>query len=1141
MIKYIYIIFLSFGLTTFSSQAQTSTDQRTNTTKIADLLSTLPAHDSIQLHRSMQQISNLGEDGYVQLITGLTAPGKENNANIEYAISGYSAYVMQHGKDVERHRSVKAYGRALKNNQNENNKAFIISQLELIGKNDAVPYLEEHLTDPFLADPSARALVKINTDEAKIALLNKLPLTKGKAQLAIINALGLTRVRAANEALIKLVGQDESLTKVSLTALAHIADPATAEVISSAAKRANYEYDNTNATAAMLIYAGKLLTDSNYTLAAQIAQTIQQNALSVDQLHSRTAALDILVHCAKGNPSSILVEAMDDENLNYRAAALKLAGQYLNPETTILWLKKLAKSSPLIKAEIVNMLGEAESKASLPSIVKLLKHKDQQVKFTAISAASKIGADHMMPDLYKVMQKGDSATISSVITAIQTMKGSNIARQAAGYLPKAKTEVQVALIQIIASRAAHAQVKDIYNLLDNKNPVVQQAAFSSLKKIVTPAELPQLFVLLKERSLPGELQEIQEAIIAATRSSEINNEQVVATVLAQMKQASQEKKHLYFKVLASLGSKEALNAVKTAYITGPDDDKRAAISALASWTDPLIMPDLLQISRETSDTSYVAQMLTGYLRLIGSTNYTPEQKYLKLREAMDVALTIEQKQAVLKAFTQTKTYNALIFTSSYLSVPELNQTAAKTVMNIALSNSNFKGAEVMSLLNQTMEVLRGDDSEYEKEAIRKHITEWTKEEGFVRLFNGKDLAGWKGLVGDPIKRAKMDSKTLQAAQEKANVAMKESWTVTEGELRFTSHGDNLATIKKYGDFEMLIDWKIIDDKKQNGDAGIYLRGTPQVQIWDTARVKDGAQVGSGGLYNNQTHESKPLTVADNKLGEWNTFRILMKGDRVTVYLNGILVTDNVILENYWNRNVPIYTEEQIELQAHGSPVAYRDIFVREIPRNEPYKLSTKEIQEGFKVLFDGTNMHHWLGNTKDYIIADGNMAIRPISGKGSGGNLYTKDQYSDFVFRFEFQLTPGANNGLGIRAPLTGDAAYEGMELQILDNEAPIYKDLHAYQYHGSIYGVAAAKRGFLKPMGEWNIQEVFAKGSKIKVTLNGEVILDSDISLARKNGTADGKTHPGLLRNSGHIGFLGHGSPMQFRNIRIKNLNTKK
>ncbi|WP_395806123.1 DUF1080 domain-containing protein [Daejeonella sp.] len=411
--------------------------------------------------------------------------------------------------------------------------------------------------------------------------------------------------------------------------------------------------------------------------------------------------------------------------------------------------------------------------------------------------------------------------------------------------------------------------------------------------------------------------------------------------------------------------------------------------------------------------------------------------------------------------------------------------------------------------------------------------------GFKLLFNGKDLSGWKGLVGDPIKRSKMDAKTLAEAQAKADAEMRDSWKVVNGELQFVGHGDNIATVKKYGDFEMLVDWKIIDDGKQEGDAGIYLRGTPQVQIWDNARVKVGAQVGSGGLYNNQVHESKPLKVADKKLGEWNTFHIIMKSDRVTVYLNGELVTDNVILENYWDRKMPILAEEQIELQAHGSPVAYRNIYIKELPVVKPFKLSKKELNEGFKVLFDGSNMFNWQGNTRDYISENGNLAVRPKPGKNTlGNNLYTKEQYSDFILRFEFQLTPGANNGLGIRAPLTGDAAYEGMELQILDNDAPIYKDLKVYQYHGSIYGTVPAKRGSLKPLGEWNYQEVIVQGPKIKVILNGDIILDADITEARKNGAIDGQKHPGLLRESGHIGFLGHGSELQFKNIRIKDLS---
>ena len=201
--------------------------------------------------------------------------------------------------------------------------------------------------------------------------------------------------------------------------------------------------------------------------------------------------------------------------------------------------------------------------------------------------------------------------------------------------------------------------------------------------------------------------------------------------------------------------------------------------------------------------------------------------------------------------------------------------------------------------------------------------------------------------------------------------------------------------------------------------------------------------------------------------------------------------------------------------------------------------SGSKTEEGFTVLFDGTNLDSWIGNKDTYSIEDGTISVRPDKeGEGGGGNLYTKEQYDNFIFRFEFKLTEGANNGLGIRTPTKGDAAYVGMELQILDNAAEIYEDLQVYQYHGSVYGVIPALRGYLKPTGEWNTQEVVADGTKIKVTLNGNVILDGDIGLYIRNGrTIDGKEHPGLGNKKGHIGFLGHGHVLWFRNISIKEL----
>ncbi|MFW6171708.1 MAG: 3-keto-disaccharide hydrolase [Planctomycetota bacterium] len=198
----------------------------------------------------------------------------------------------------------------------------------------------------------------------------------------------------------------------------------------------------------------------------------------------------------------------------------------------------------------------------------------------------------------------------------------------------------------------------------------------------------------------------------------------------------------------------------------------------------------------------------------------------------------------------------------------------------------------------------------------------TPPDGFVALFNGEDLSGWKGLVGNPVTRAKMSAEELAKQQEKANERMRQHWKVVDGVLVFDGKGKSLCTVKDYADFELFVDWKI----EPKGDSGIYPRGTPQVQIWDPAQHPEG----SGGLYNNKKHPSKPRVRADNPVGQWNTFRIKMIGEKVTVWLNDTLVVDNVVMENYWERDKPIYPSGQIELQNHGNSLYFKNIYVREL-------------------------------------------------------------------------------------------------------------------------------------------------------------------------------------------------------------------
>ena len=306
---------------------------------------------------------------------------------------------------------------------------------------------------------------------------------------------------------------------------------------------------------------------------------------------------------------------------------------------------------------------------------------------------------------------------------------------------------------------------------------------------------------------------------------------------------------------------------------------------------------------------------------------TGENKLIRLRNQMPSAKTDAERKAILQEVGTTGTFPAMMYASQYLDAPALRKAAARAVAVIATSHIGYNGVNTRALLRKTLKLVKDDL----KKKVKAYLTVMPEsEEGYVSIFNGKDLTGWKGLVENPVARMKMSEEELSRKQAEADSQMRKDWNVIDGLLTYVGNGyDNICTTGRYGDFEMLIDWKL-DPSGKEPDAGIYLRGTPQVQIWDIKRTDVGAQVGSGGLYNNQKNESHPSKVADNKTGEWNSFYIKMVNDRVTVVLNGIKVVDNVILENYWDRSQPIFPTEQIELQAHGSRVYYRDIYVKRL-------------------------------------------------------------------------------------------------------------------------------------------------------------------------------------------------------------------
>jgi hypothetical protein len=443
--------------------------------------------------------------------------------------------------------------------------------------------------------------------------------------------------------------------------------------------------------------------------------------------------------------------------------------------------------------------------------------------------------------------------------------------------------------------------------------------------------------------------------------------------------------------------------------------------------------------------------------------------------------------------------------------------------------------------------------------------------GFTPLFNGRDLAGWFGWgTRDPEELRRMTPEERAAWKRKSIVGdppgspagdhLEAHWRVEDGELVNDGAGLYLTSDRDFGDFELRVDYKM----QPRGDSGVYLRGVPQVQIWDwenAAMFSLGADKGSGGLWNNKGPGRFPLARRDRPCGAWNNLHVRMIGERVSVWLNDGRVVDDAVLENFFaaarlaaadkaaGRDPaaprpagfypdPVDPRGPIQLQTHGSEIRWRNVFIREIPCAEADRELAARDAAGFVEQFNGRDLSNWKGAVDAYEVRDGAIRCRP----GGNGDLLTSAAFADCAIRVEFRLPPAGNNGIALRTPLGGHAADDGLEIQVLDSagynarqSARGEKLLEPYQYHGSVYHCAAAKHGYLRPAGTWNFQEIEVRGQRIKVVLNGTTILDVD--LATLDRSALPHVPGGLDRAGGHIGFSGHGDPVEFRSFKVKRL----
>ncbi len=1099
-------------------------------TAVSGILERFPAADAAARDELCGEIIHLGPRAVADICGRLLPPDQGDSSRAQFALNGLAVYVTRPGAERERLDFVNVLLAAVDASSDDWIRTFLISQVEITGRKEALKPLSKYLRHETLAGPAARALQSIGAPATARVFIKALGSAPAEATPILIKALGEMRSRAAVKKIIPYASsEDENLRRIARFALANIGDPKAAEILARSRIVAS-AYERSEAPSLYLLFAERLIEGGNATMGLRLCRDILNSYDGPGETHLAANALNLMASVLGEGVLEDLISALNSPETEIRGAALSIAGNLAAPETTTRFADRLSSSPPPVQAEILYMLRQRGDAAAFPAVRDSLESPDKNVRLAAVRAAASLGGEAALPRLTSVLMAGeDEDEIEAVKEVLLGLPGSSVVPEAVRLIEGAPPAPRAALLDILGEKGAREEIDLVFREVKREEPDIRAAAGRALAKLAGSEDLTRLIGLLYGASTSEDTVNIENAIVTALHRIP-DPDQRAAAILGFLDSAPAGGKSRLLRFLPRVGGAGAYAALVAETKNEDARIRGAAVSALSRWPDDRAVGELFRILSSTEDRRHFLLALEGYVRLIGRSARPREEKLELLSILLALPRPDGDKKAVLRGLVSLRGPEVFAAIAGYLGNPDLGAEAVRGLFEMASVQGPaerwLSGHQAVSILRRAESLVEDPG---ERKRAREIIADRLEQGGFVRLFNGRGLNGWKGLVGDPPARERMTEEALAAAQSEADERMRAHWSVTDGILVFDGKGESLSTAKDYKDFELLVDWKI----GEGGDSGIYLRGSPQVQIWDAEANAEG----SGGLYNNEKQPSQPREKADRPTGEWNTFRIIMLGARVTVYLNDTMVVGNTVLENFWERERPIYASGSIELQAHGHPLWFRNIWIREIPPDSGAvpDLRPAEEAEGFVQLFNGRDLEGWTGNTEGYNVHNGKLVLDPDLGSG---NLYTAGEYADFVLRFEFKLTPAANNGLGIRAPLQGDAAYAGMEIQILEDGSPLYWDLRPYQYHGSVYGVVPAKRGLLNAVGEWNTEEVTVRGSRVRVVVNGTAVVDADVAEAAAAGTLDGRDHPGLARTRGRIGFLGHGSIVEFRNIRIKELD---
>ena len=921
-IKYLSVLLMALFCYA-GAHAQTDPN-RTVKTKVADLLAQLPAQDAATYDKVMTELLQTGEEGMLQIMALYKDPAQGDNTLVEYAVTGMSRFV----RNEQQRRQLSSWMlKALRETPSKEGQFYLITTLRIVGDEECVRGLLPSLQDERLADVTARTLVTINTNNARVGIVEAMKTATGTPLLSVVKAAGDMKISAAEPKLLEFIAQNENpvLKQVASDALGRLGTVASLKALQKAAAKEKYVYDNKwTATEPYLLLLNRLVAEGNKDAIKQ-ATSLMKKCNADNQIHVKCAALRMLVARNGEAGMPLILKAITEKSRTYRMAALDDAKSYIGANAENLLIQQLIKADEPAQVDILSYLGTCKSEKAVNQIIPLTRSANKEVAAGAIKALGLIGGDAACKALAVQFAGEDEELLEATESALRSFKGNIGETLLAGidsYSPKG---VSIA-VALLGNRATVAAGEKVFSLLESSDPAKSAAAYTALKGVSQQKDLAKLFPLLNKQTDAARVSAVRNAILSAMTTMDKQAKETL--LMNEIKNAPAARKTDYYFLLGEVGSTNAqiLDELFALLKNGNDADKKNAVSILSVRTDhSAVISRSLSVAQEQKDLKDL--LLPVVISHLSTGTVDAETAHGTIRKAFELTEDNAIKNQLLTQSSAVQSLPSLLFTAQYLDNKELQQAAAVTVMNIALANPQFNSQEVITALNKVLEVIEGGDSRYFKEAIRKHLSTLTpvepfklsadeQKQGFKVLFDGTNMNSWTGNTAGYI------------CEEGAIVCHPGA-----------GGGGNLYTVDEYANFNFRFEFMLTPGANNGLGIRTPLEGDA-AYVGMELQILDSESPIYADLQPYQYHGSVYGIIPAKRgflkpIGEWNTEEVIANGNHITVILNGTVIVDGDIAKATKN-GTPDHREHpglfnkkgHIGFLGHGSLVKFKDIRVK---------------------------------------------------------------------------------------------------------------------------------------------------------------------------------------------------------------------